>query len=249
MKNILGGLLLSTILVTPVLANAGPKTMAPCPTCPMPGWVKWGGFKVGMQAGYSMGKSHTNANCFITATGVQNLQTNNHIGLKGPLGGFHLAYDLQFAKNFILGLDGSMDFQSITGTDANLSTINNTENRWKANVRSKYTAALVARLGFCLQDSMYYLGAGLANSSWSIRGTVFPQGGGSVKLKAAKTHPTGLRVVAGAMQRSNRILYGVEATYDVYGHSTRRQIVLNETYYLKAQPSVLAFKAKLTYMM
>lgn len=205
MKKLLSVLALSTALSVPALSNAGPAA-APCPACPEMPAPKWGGFKVGMQLGYAHGVTSLKFDGIelpaqsSTSSSSSSSSNNNpafgtisdsdladggtlHLGAKGVFGGVHGAYDFQFNRNWIIGAEASFDFVQ--------------------NSLAKYTVAVVPRVGYGLNDSLFYVGAGWA-------GTKFDH-----------EFENAFRLALGAAQKMGRVLLGVEADYDFYRHSTR----------------------------
>jgi opacity protein-like surface antigen len=238
MKKILGILLTSTVLTGTAFANAGP---APCPACPEQPVARWGGFKLGAQLGYGHAWKRFTLTETDNFTGAQNFAARSDLGAHGIFGGFHAGYDWQFNKNWIVGVDTSIDFNGIKGTsrltDANgfLTTFSN---------KSKYTVAVVPRLGYVLNDSLFYVGAGWAGSKWNVN--VFDQGNnitvGTNKFKSA------FRLEVGAGQRMGRVLLTVAGTYDWFGSISRTVSDGFVTDRGTEKPRVLSAKLKLSYM-
>lgn len=106
-------------------------------------------------------------------------------GAKGFVGGAHLGYDFQLNKNWILGATTSFDFSDVDN--------------------QKYTVAVVPRVGYVMQDSLFYVGAGWAGSKFSDFENAF-------------------RLSVGAGQKMNKVLLGAEVNYDVYGHNNLRAL-------------------------
>lgn len=250
MKKILSGLLLSTVLAAPALANAGPmpraKAALPCPS----NYVKWGGFKMGIQAGWAIGKASSKAVATNINDGVVNLSQKKNLAFSGVSGGFHAGYDFQFLRNWIVGLDTSIEFRDLE-TKANYVNAA-TGQSFKSEYKSKWTIALVPRIGYGLNDSLVYAGAGWVFAGSNFRGTGVIDG---LTFKHIQTNKEaqGIRFAAGLAQRYNRILMGVEATYDMLDKNSKRRkkTVGNATEAFKTsvQPRILEAKIRLSYMM
>jgi len=160
---------------------------------------KWGGFKLGVELGYGHGyakvkpgdindSSSSSAHAFSHSEEVEahELGESINFGAKGVLGGVHAAWDFQFARNWIVGAEASFDFVQ--------------------NSLGKYTVAVVPRVGYGLNDSLFYVGAGWAGSKFSHHGSDFN---------------SAFRLALGAAQKMGRVLLGVEGDYDFYQKNMR----------------------------
>jgi len=239
MKKIIGGLLLSTLLAVPSFANAGPVAK-PCPTCPAMPLVKWGGFKGGIQFGWGVGKNRVNVKSTNDTSGLVDFTANTHVGFNGPIGGFHAIYDFQFLKYWIVGLDTSIDFKHYK-THSRFKDSNG--NLWLSEPKSKWTLAVMPRVGFALKDSLFYIGVGWATTVWHVQGTAFNNPIGF------KKGLNGIRYAVGAAQRYNRILMGLEADYDVYEGAGRTHDTGTDKIKVNLKPQELSFKMRLSYLM
>jgi hypothetical protein len=149
------------------------------------------------------------------AHGVSKVHGHNSrfgLGSRGFLGGIHLGYDMQFNTRFIVGIEGSAN-----SAEKHLF---------------RYNAAVIARAGYAMQSSLFYVGAGYV--------------GAHFKREGSKKFQSGVRVAVGAGHRINRILLGVEVDYDWFskkhGHNNR-----NHNH--QSKPRLLTGVVKLSYML
>lgn len=207
MKKIIGIMLASTVLTTSAFSNAAPAPA--CPACPSVA-AKWSGVKFGGQLGYG----HT-SNKLLTGD----------FSLKGVLGGLHAGYDHQTSKNMILGMNASLDFSGMKGKVGD-----------DLKYSSKWTVAVVPRVGLVAQDSLLYAGAGWAATKFEVKNAPAQKG---------KKTMSGLRLQAGAAQKMNKVLMGVEANYDFHG---KKKLISSDTG-SAVKPRTLSAMLKVSYMM
>jgi outer membrane immunogenic protein len=79
---------------------------------PPPAWYDWTGFYVGLNAGYSWGKSSTT----YTVAGLAPFSTSQ--SMNGGLGGGQVGYNWQFNRNWLLGLEADIQGTGQKGTAA-----------------------------------------------------------------------------------------------------------------------------------
>ncbi len=240
MKKILSVLITSTTLTTAAFSNAGPAPMpAPCPECPATPVPCWGGFKLGAQLGYGHSNSKSNFTADAANTHTGSLKTS----AKGALGGFHAAWDLQFDRMWLVGVNASFDFSGLNGkatVQEDATTI------IRHNVKSQYTVAVVPRIGMVMKDSLFYVGLGWAGSSWKTHT--------SISNNTLRRHNSeflnAVRFSVGAAQKMKNFLLGVEVNYDAYESiSSRADNGGAASFRTSHKPRVLSGMVKLSYML
>jgi outer membrane immunogenic protein len=79
-----------------------PKPPAPPPP---PAWT---GFYVGVNAGYSWGRSHTDYSAVSANNGFIPETTSDAVTMNGAIGGGQLGYNYQFSPNYVAGLEADI---------------------------------------------------------------------------------------------------------------------------------------------
>lgn len=251
MKKVIGVLLATTLLSGTAFARGAPApapapVMQPCPA------VTWGGFKVGAQLGYGHSAndfkqtSTTTTSLFgVPGTTTAVSRTSADLASDGVLGGVHAGYDYQFHPNWLVGIEAFFDFADLEGKVK-------TDNTIVLKAEMDWTVGAKARLGYVLNDSLFYGGIGWAGSRWKLTDSSFNTS------KRKSDFINGLQLTLGAAQRFNRILLGLEGNYTFYESLKHTQTVNNvavpgETASVvtqdKISPRVLDVKLKLSYML
>jgi outer membrane immunogenic protein len=118
-------LLLSTMIVVaaaPALA-ADLRTKAPPPAPPPVVVDNWTGFYIGINGGYSWGRSRTDVNFFNTATGAAIIPpagsvTSGDFDVEGGLFGGQIGYNWQVSPSWVLGLEADAQWSGQRGSAA-----------------------------------------------------------------------------------------------------------------------------------
>lgn len=237
MKQILGVLLTSTILTTAALANGAPAPAA-CPACPVAAAADFTGFKLGVNLGYGHGAGKLT----YIGTGIDGnnqpraINNSADISSKGFIGGLHVGYDKQLSKNFMLGAEASFDYTGLKSQ--NIERSGNLVFR-NDRLKHSWTVATVARAGFVHESTAFY---GLVG--WVATKT----NASTVEFTNNKKTLNGVRFGGGIAHKMNKVVLGLEGTYDAFGKNSAR--VNNdppEDYVVAFKPNVLAVKAKISY--
>jgi len=242
MKKILSVLITSTTLTTAAFSNAGPAPMpTPCPACPTAPIPCWGGFKLGLQLGYGQ---YGNKLSYRVEEGAGptiyrgSLKTTT----KGAIGGVHAGYDLQFAKMWLVGINTSFDFNGLSGKSRFRVE---PDEIFSTQAKSQYTIAVVPRVGMVMNDSLFYVGAGWAGSTWKTNTRILDN-----TLRRNKSEfLNALRVSVGAAQKMNKFLLGVEVNFDSYESLSSRAANVDDSFRTTYKPRMLSGMVKLSYML
>src|ERR1041384_2705414 len=116
-------ILLSALLVAsavPALAADLSVKARPMPA-PIPVWT-WDGFYIGINGGYSWGRSNTTVNYFNTVTGLPIIPpagsiTDSRIDMNGGVFGGQIGYNWQ-ASSFVFGLEADAQWSGQKGSAA-----------------------------------------------------------------------------------------------------------------------------------
>jgi hypothetical protein len=241
MKKIIGILLASTVLSGTALANAGPT---PCPSCPQQPPARWSGFKLGVQVGYGFSSNRYNmTENFAPAPGPLLVGLRQDQASHGVFGGFGGSYDYALNRSWVLGLDATFDGMGVSGGTRFVDAINNTN--WIAKIKTKYTVAVLPRIGYVMNDSMVYIGTGWAGTKWTVNG----RDNNNLLQNNRSKFRSAFRLAVGAAQRINRVVVGLEADYDWY--SSFRTAVRGNGLDLRTEfaPRVFSTKLKVSYML
>ena len=252
MKKLLAMMLTSAALTTAACANAGP---APCPACPEAPVAKWGGWWLGAQLGYqhATGKMSWRSGPFGQAI---DYSENTDLAAHGVFGGLNGSYNYQFNKNWLVGLEVSIDWSGMKGKSDSFTPTDAALGHDFFKVDADWTVAVVPRLAYVMNDSMFYVGAGWAGTEWDVSGRnadVISNNGTEANARFSKDKfLSAFRLAVGAAQRMNRVLLGVEGTYDWYGSISAGRAVDNngdQTTNVSYKPRVLSAKVTLRYML
>lgn len=132
---------------TPVLAaDLGYTTAEPiAPVVP----YSWTGFYVGAHAGAAFG------NAKISADNGSYRQNFNSTGF---IGGLHAGYNYQFENNLVIGLEGDLDYSSLSKTRHSVAGAVPYSVRFK----SDWQGSIRGRVGYAFDRFLPYLTAGVA---------------------------------------------------------------------------------------
>ncbi|MGJ4857491.1 outer membrane protein [Labrys sp. La1] len=141
---------------TPVLAaDLGYATAEPiAPVAP----YSWTGFYVGAHAGAAFG------NAKITSSDGYRQGFNN----VGFVGGLHAGYNYQFDNHIVVGLEGDIDYSSLSKTRHGIAAATPYAVRFK----SEWQGSVRGRLGYAFDRFLPYLTAGVAFADEKYRVTV-----------------------------------------------------------------------------
>jgi outer membrane immunogenic protein len=157
-----------------VAAVASPSFAAdlPRPAYKAPAFVapfSWSGFYVGLNGGYTWGKSDW--------SGANNFS----VSPKGWLGGGTLGYNVQ-TGSWVWGIEGDIDYAALKGTaDSAVCTGCLFKETWISTVRG--------RVGYAMDRWLPYVTGGLAYGNMYMQG---PAGGSENKTKAGWTAGAGV---------------------------------------------------------
>lgn len=233
MKKVLGVLLTTTILSSTALANGAPE---PCVQA-APSWTSW---KLGVQLGYAHSANDAK---FRKVTGNQNtVLLANDLASDGVIGGFHAGYDQQFNSNWTYGVEVFIDFSDVDGSVSG----RNANSTAKMNASMDWGLGITARLGYALNDSLFYGGVGLVGYDWDVKGV----SNGTFTTSDDK-FAAGLRLTLGAAQRFDNILLGLEGNYTFFEKISASQKFQNGAFtdHAQIEPRMLDVKVKLSYML
>jgi len=145
--------------------NAGGKLVEP-PSVPPIKIVndEWSGPYIGLQAGYITGKATVTINEYYTTPNLTAV-VNNPVVTYDPLtlepdgfiGGVFLGYNKKFDNNFLLGIEGALNYTKIKDTkDLMVSG----DRAGKFTLKQQNEAALYLRAGYVMEDKLmpYILG-------------------------------------------------------------------------------------------
>jgi outer membrane immunogenic protein len=142
-----------------VAADLAPQPVEPVVPIVLP--YSWTGFYVGAHAGAVF--SNASANAGITRF--------NDFDDTGFIGGAHAGYNYQFPSNFVIGLEGDIDYTSLN-KDYSFNDLAGTA--LHATVESQWQASIRARVGYAFDRFLPYLTGGVAfgDQKYDVRGTL-----------------------------------------------------------------------------
>jgi outer membrane immunogenic protein len=152
---------LATILagvVQPIYAADMPTKGPVAPLAPAVAPYNWTGFYLGGHFGYGWGTLDvTNVNGSVNfPAGLERSKDIN-----GWLGGFQGGYNWQFAPNWLIGIEGEYSFTDIDGDEDFVSPVNS-DRISHSHDRVKWTATATGRLGYAMQNWLFYAKGGAA---------------------------------------------------------------------------------------
>jgi outer membrane immunogenic protein len=125
-------------------ADLAPQPVEPAVPVELP--YSWTGFYVGVHAGGIF----SNAKLSVPGT-----FTRGSFDSTGFIGGAHAGYNLQFDNNIVIGLEGDIDYSSLSKTRfLGAGTYGKFENQWQGSVRG--------RIGYAFDRWLPYLTGGVA---------------------------------------------------------------------------------------
>lgn len=151
-------LALAALLVSasPVLAaDLGYSTAEPvAPVLP----YSWTGFYVGAHAGAAFGNAKVSS-----IDGFR--QGYNNAGF---IGGLHAGYNYQFENNWVVGLEGDLDYTSLSKTRHGIAAIG----PFATSFKSEWQGSIRGRVGYAFDRFLPYLTAGVAFADEKFRVSV-----------------------------------------------------------------------------
>lgn len=214
MKKILLASAALAALSTASLAADLPSRKGP-PIAPMyvPAF-SWTGFYVGIQGGYTFGRS--------SGTISQPIGTpliGYGYDLNGGMIGGHVGYNYQFSPNFVAGLEGDLEWADLkdSTTSVALNAFHRTKIDWQGSIRG--------RLGVAFDRLMIYATGGVAFADIKrTAGTLVP----AATLVTNDETAVGWTLGAGAEYAfTNNITGRVEYRYTDYGRDSSSNLVTN----------------------
>ncbi len=167
------------------LGVAATATAATSASAQTPNWT---GFYVGAHGGYRWADAQASSSPY-TFTGAGDTHPDipgvtGSFDLKSFIGGPHAGYNWQFAPNFLVGIEGDIDFGSAkksiattflgTDTDGDGFIFNS-----NSNVKLGWQGTIRGRIGYVANNWLWYATGGVAftkvkwTSSWSLVGDDF----------------------------------------------------------------------------
>jgi hypothetical protein len=238
MKKIIGIALSSLMLTGTALANAGP---APCPVCVDAPVAKWAGLKFGAGVGFSA----PSARYAFTGTAGGPSVERSDIGRASFAGGPTIGYFANMNPDWLLGAEVGVSFSNM---NPRLNTYDPTSGNVDVNLRatSHATMYFVPQIAYLRGDSKFHLGVGWAGAKWKTHDYFNGR-----QIFKTDDFRSALRLALGATQKFNKYSLGLEATYDWFGSSSKRDVIpaigvdANSSF----KPRVLSFLIKWSYDM
>lgn len=215
----------------------------------------FGGFYVGVNAGYGLGSSTVNTR----GTGAQasKAQQKNNLSLRGFNGGLHAGYGWLLNRVFYLGLEAYGKVSNLEGSNEfhpnylGGGTVNNT----RINVKNRNSFGVAARLGGVLNGMLTYVKVGVETSSWKFRTTfdekfftaaAVPQGD-IIENKSKRL--TGIPLGIGMETfLTDHVTLGGEFVYTHYTTTTNVKTAKSgQEINTKFRPKTTAFNVRLSY--
>jgi len=199
--NIIRGLAVSALLVAAPLSVASAADMALKAPPPPPPVYDWTGFYLGLNGGYSWGRSSTDFTG--TAPGFSTSQK-----MDGGLGGGQIGYNWEFNHNWLFGLEADIQGTGQRGSDplAPVSVINvinfapNSVTTTTGNLAQKlpWFGTARARIGVLASPTwLFYATGGLAygevNTSANVSATTSTLGGIPITTAGASASSNNIR--------------------------------------------------------
>jgi outer membrane immunogenic protein len=147
MKTIVLSAACAQLLVCPVLADDADVT----------GPFTWTGAHIGVQAGYTWGKS--NGGAYVPLAPIPPF--TGDIDPEGFIGGVSAGYNHQFENPLVIGIEGDFNFASVEG-DSSLFMMGIPSPFDKASGDLEWTASIRARAGYAIDRVLPYVTAGIA---------------------------------------------------------------------------------------
>jgi len=148
-----------------VAAFAKPHHPAPPPPPPPPSWT---GYYVGVNLGYSWGRSHTDYSAVSTNNGLVPETTSDSVDMNGVIGGGQVGYNYQFSPNYVAGIEADIQASAERGS-GNPLVCTNPQACDFGNINDSYTEKLEwfgtvrGRLGYLTTPNVLVYGtAGFA---------------------------------------------------------------------------------------
>jgi outer membrane immunogenic protein len=149
------------------VASAADLAMKPAdPIAPVAAPFDWTGPYVGLHAGYGWGKEHDDLS--ENGVGAPTGPTGDNFSLSGFIGGAHAGYNYQFANQFVLGVEGDIDYSNLNGdthfTNPAPGTIK-FKTEWQGSAR--------LRAGYAIDNFLLYATGGIAfaNAELKVNGS------------------------------------------------------------------------------
>ncbi|WP_284310838.1 outer membrane protein [Labrys miyagiensis] len=142
MKNLLLAAAFFAISSSSFAADLAPQAAEPAAPVVLP--FSWTGFYVGLHAGADFGSAKVK---------VPIVPIHATFSGTGFLGGAHVGYNQQFDGDFVLGVEGDIDYSSLSKT-RNIGSRVNFKNEWQGSVR--------ARAGYAFGNLLPYVTGGVA---------------------------------------------------------------------------------------
>jgi outer membrane immunogenic protein len=199
--NIIRGLVVSALVIAAPLSVASAADMALKAAPPPPPIYDWTGFYLGLNGGYSWGKSSTDFTS--TGPGFSTSQTMN-----GGLGGGQIGYNWGFKHNWLFGLEADIQGTGQRGSDPLapvvvtnvLNFVPNTITTTTGNLTQKlpWFGTARARIGVLASPTwLLYATGGLAfgevNTSANVSATTSTLGGIPITTAAASASSNNIR--------------------------------------------------------
>jgi outer membrane immunogenic protein len=199
---VLRGLLVATSTLSArnlfdiALGVAASATAATSASAQTPNWT---GFYIGGHGGYRWADAQVSSGSY-TFTGAGDTHpgipgANGNFDLKSFIGGPHAGYNWQYAPNFLVGIEGDLDFGSAKKSIAQTFLGVDTEGdgfifNSNSTVKLGWQGTIRGRLGYIANNWLFYGTGGVAfakvkwQSSWSLVGDDFV---GANTVSAEKT--------------------------------------------------------------
>ncbi len=178
-KQLLASTALAAIMAAAVLATTSTTRAADLaatsvePIAPVLPVYDWTGPYVGLHAGYGWGREHDDLseNGIAPTTPVETTlapAAADRFSLNGFIGGAHAGYNYQFANQFVVGVEGDIDYSNLNGDKRfNIPApgLYKFKTKWQGSAR--------LRAGYAIDNLLLYATGGIAfaNAELKVNGS------------------------------------------------------------------------------
>ncbi|GLS20411.1 porin [Labrys miyagiensis] len=127
----------------------------------------WTGPYIGLHAGYGWGREHDDLseNGVTTTPPPANLLTADHFNLSGFVGGAHAGYNYQFPSQFVVGVEGDIDYTDLNGSHRFTTPAPGGKLKFNTN----WQASARLRAGYAIDNLLLYATGGVAFSGGELK--------------------------------------------------------------------------------
>jgi outer membrane immunogenic protein len=129
----------------------------------------WTGPYIGLHAGYGWGKEHDNmSENGVPPVGIPQT-TADSFNLSGFVGGVHAGYNYQFANQFVIGVEGDIDYSDLNGSQR----FNTPAPGGNLKFKTQWQGSARLRAGYAIDNLLLYSTGGLAiaNAELKVNGS------------------------------------------------------------------------------